>query len=93
MNRQWSPETASNLRAELARANRKKGELAVVLGLSPAAVTRRVSGETALDIDELCAVAAWLDIPITRLLPQDMNPPTSGLLGGSPAVIDYATAA
>lgn len=93
MNRQWSPETASNLRAELARANKRKGDLATFLGLSPAAITRRVNGETPLDVDELCAVAAWLDIPLTRLLPERVNPTTSGLSGGNRAVVDMLVAA
>lgn len=61
--------TAGNLRAELGRQKRKKSELALLLGISPAAVTRRVSGETPLDVNELCAIAAWLDVPVTALLP------------------------
>lgn len=66
---------ASNLRAEIARQKRRKGDLAPVLNLSPAAVTRRLSGETPLDVNELCAVAAWLNVPITTLLPE---PPEGG---------------
>jgi transcriptional regulator with XRE-family HTH domain len=61
--------TASNLRAELARQNKKKGELALLLGISPAAVTRRVSGETPLDVNELYAIAAWLDVSVMELVP------------------------
>lgn len=61
--------TASNLRAELARQGRKKGDLARHLGLSGSAMTRRLSGETPMDVNEICAVAAWLDVPISALLP------------------------
>lgn len=63
--------TASNLRAELARQGRKKGDLARHLGLSGSAMTRRLTGETAMDVNELCAAAAWLDVPFTTLLPLD----------------------
>jgi len=71
MTTQWAAAVASNLRAELARANRRKGDLAAVLGLSPAAITRRASGETPLDVNELFAIAEWLDIPVTALLPDE----------------------
>jgi transcriptional regulator with XRE-family HTH domain len=76
--------TASNLRAEMARQNRKKRELAALLGISPAAVTRRISGETPLDVNELLAIAEWLDVPVTELLPgRGSHPTTSGWSGRS----------
>lgn len=78
----------------MARSNRKKGELALLLGISPAAVTRRISGETALDVNELCMIAQWLNIPVTTLLPaglvtpeQQVSPPTDRCLGDNAAYL------
>lgn len=61
---------AANLRGEMARQRRRQVDLAAVLSMSQAAVSRRLSGETPLDVDELYAVASWLDLPITDLMPQ-----------------------
>lgn len=54
----------------------------MLLGISPAAVTRRVSGETPLDVNELCAIAQWLDIPVTALLPEPYRGTTDRYLDG-----------
>jgi transcriptional regulator with XRE-family HTH domain len=75
--------SASNLRAEIARQNRRKGDLGPLLGISASAVTRRLSGETPLDVNELCAVAAWLDVPVTALLPDVASPSQSSVDPGS----------
>lgn len=61
--------TASNLRAELARHGGKKSDLARHLGLSNSAMTRRLQGQTPMDVNEVCAAAQWLDVPLSALLP------------------------
>lgn len=70
--------TASNLRAELARHGGKKGDLARHLGLSGSAMTRRLHGDTPMDVNELCLAAEWLDIPVTRLLPDPTEVRSTG---------------
>ena len=60
---------AANLRAEMARQRKTGKELALVLSVSQASASRRTTGETPLDVDELCSVAAWLDVPFSALLP------------------------
>ena len=76
-------QAASNLRAELARQNRKKNELAVLLGISPTAVTRPISGATPLDVNEVVAIAQWLDIPVSALLETAYRPTTDRYADGS----------
>lgn len=75
---QWVERSAANLRAEVARAGRKKSELARVLGLSPAAVTRRLQGETPMDINELCTAAEWLNLPVSALIGGPYHRATDG---------------
>jgi transcriptional regulator with XRE-family HTH domain len=60
--------TASNLRGEMARQRRRQTDLAAVLHISQAAVSRRLSGETPLNVDELVAVAEWLDVTVGFLI-------------------------
>lgn len=43
--------------------------LAVQTGMSPAYLYRRLSGETALDVDDLGRLAAALDVSVISLLP------------------------
>lgn len=66
----WSEATAENVRAVMARKRRRGTELARVLGLSQTAASRRMSGLTPFDVNELCETAAWLGVPITDLLPE-----------------------
>lgn len=61
---------ADTIRAELARQRRRQAHLAEALGLSPATVSRRLSGEHPLTIDELYAAASWLGIDPLELLPR-----------------------
>lgn len=46
---------------------RTRLELAALLGVSPQTITRRLNGDIPLDLDEVAKVAAWLNVPITRL--------------------------
>lgn len=63
--------TAATVRAELARRRISGREMARHLGWSPATTQRRLAGTAPLDIDELAAVAAFLGVPIVRLLPDE----------------------
>jgi len=52
----------------MARRGFSQTDLAGVLGLSQAAVSRRVNGLTAFDVDELIDVAKWLGVSVSLLL-------------------------
>lgn len=58
----------ANVRAELARRSLSQSDLAAHLGLSQAAISRRLSGHTAFDVNELASVAAWLGVSASSLL-------------------------
>ena len=60
--------TAAEVRAEMARQRRSGVELATHLDLSQQAVSRRLAGEVAFDLDELAAVAEWLGVPLQTLI-------------------------
>lgn len=71
MQKTHSQKTAANVRAEMARKRVSQRDMARHLGCSHTTMQRRLSGEVALDIDELGAIAAALDIPLSALLPSD----------------------
>jgi len=58
---------ADNLRAELARARWSGRKAAQALGLSPNWVQRRLSGDTALEPNDIVLFADFLNIPVERL--------------------------
>ena len=43
-------------------------DLAKALNVSRHTASRRINGETDLSINEVEAIAAWLDVPVTRLI-------------------------
>lgn len=64
-------ETGANIRAEMARRGISQQKLARHLNLAQSAVSSRLRGKTAFDINELVAVAAFLDVPLAILLPAE----------------------
>jgi len=60
--------TAGEIRAQLARSRRTQAELADHLGLSNAAVSRRLSGFTPIDVNEIEAIADFLGVPASQLM-------------------------
>lgn len=65
---EWAMPTVDNIRAEMARKRKTQGQLADVLGVSQAGASRRLKGQTPFDVNELFAIAHWLDVPVTALL-------------------------
>jgi transcriptional regulator with XRE-family HTH domain len=63
---------AANVRAEMARRSVRQVALAKHLGLSQAAVSRRVNGETEFSVAELLAVAELLGVSAASLLGEDV---------------------
>lgn len=68
--------TAEEIRALLARRKMSATQLARHMGISQAYIWRRLSGETAFDLDDLEKIAVILDVEVTNLLPV----PTPGRL-------------
>ena len=60
---------AGEVRAEMARQQKKQDELGEVLGLPQQAISPRVRGERSFRAEELAALAAWLDVPLERFMP------------------------
>jgi len=66
-------QTGANIRAEIARRKISQTTLAKHLGLSQTSISARLSGRTAFDINEIHAVAVFLGVPITVLLPSEIR--------------------
>lgn len=65
------------------RAKLTQTKLAQHLGVSQPAVAKKLRGERPFSIDELLAIAAYLNLPITELLPNAENPRPGGPDGGN----------
>lgn len=59
---------AEAVRVEMARARVSQRVLAERTGLSQSAISRRMTGETAFDLDDLEKMAAALGIPTSTLM-------------------------
>lgn len=59
---------AAEVRAEMGRQRKTGVELAAVLGISQQSASRRLRGETGLDLDEVAVVAEWLGVAPHDLL-------------------------
>lgn len=58
----------ANIRAEMARRDVSQKQLAGLLGLSEAAVSHRMRGQTKISSRDLLAIADVLDVPPATLL-------------------------
>jgi transcriptional regulator with XRE-family HTH domain len=67
---------AANIRAESARRRVRQSDLAEAVGLSQATISRKLSGQVPLTIDEVYAVAEVLHVPVHVLVPDDPDPAT-----------------
>lgn len=65
---------AAEIRAEMARQRKTGRELAAHLHCSQQSASRRVNGETAIDLDELASIAEWLEVPVMKLLGSPTEP-------------------
>lgn len=57
-----------NIRAEMVRRGISQEAIAKLLGLSQAAVSTRLRGETRITMDDAAAIAAHLKVPMAVLL-------------------------
>lgn len=63
--------TAGAVRAELARRRISGRELGREIGWSLGTTSRRLNGLSPMTVDELTAVASFLGVPVTTLLPPE----------------------
>jgi len=68
MSHTLSEVVAATVRAEAARTKTSQAQLAELLGVSQAAVSRRLSGATPFELDELPPVAELLGVPVAALI-------------------------
>ena len=59
---------AANVRAEMARQKISQVKLAETLRVSQPAISRRLSGRVALNVDELARIADILGVPVAELV-------------------------
>jgi transcriptional regulator with XRE-family HTH domain len=60
---------AAAVRAEIARHQKTQREVALVLGLPQPSVSKRLLGEVPFRAEEIAAIAAWLGVDPSTLLP------------------------
>lgn len=58
---------ADNIRAELSRQRWTGRKAAAALGLTPTYVSRRLSGNTPLDANDIFMFAEFLSVPVSQL--------------------------
>lgn len=58
----------AEIRAELARQRKTFAQLAIMLGVNPATITRRMAGHYPWTTEELEKTARWLGIPVADLV-------------------------
>ena len=61
-------QTGANVRAEMARRGVSQTAMASHLGLGQSALSKRLRGVIAFDINELTAIAQHLDVPLDTLI-------------------------
>lgn len=59
---------AAEIRGLMAKRKLTGADLAHFLNVHRSTAARRVNGESDLTIDEIVDIAAWLDVPVTRLI-------------------------
>lgn len=62
---------AANIRAEMARQKVSQAALAERLGISQAAVSRRLAERSPFELDEVETCASVLNVPVARLMRED----------------------
>jgi hypothetical protein len=68
---QW---VAAEVRAEMARQRVSQQTLAGAVGISQAAISRRITGEVPFDVTELARVAEVLGVPAAQFLDAGKSP-------------------
>lgn len=61
----YTETVAGNIRANMARHEYRIEDLARVIGKLPATAGQKYKGTTRITVDELGAIAEWLNVPVT----------------------------
>lgn len=61
----YTETVAGNIRASMARREHRIEDLAKVIGKSPVSARQKYKGTTLITVDELGAIAEWLNVPVT----------------------------
>lgn len=69
---------ATEIRGLMAARKLNAGDLAEFLKVHRSTAARRVNGDSDLTIDEIVDIAAWLDVPVTRLINAAVNASSYG---------------
>lgn len=64
--------TGANVRAEMARRDVSQVALAEAIDMGQPSLSKRLRGVTPFDINELSAVAEYLGVPLSNLLPSEV---------------------
>lgn len=64
----YSQSVAAEVRAEMARQQKAGVDLAKHLGMKQSTLSRRLTGEIAFNLDQIAAVAEWLEVEIERFV-------------------------
>lgn len=68
---------AEEIRALLARKRVSASKLARLMGVTQPYISRRLTGETALDVDDLDRIARALEVTVVDLLPREIRSQTT----------------
>lgn len=71
---------AANVRAEMARRRVTQRDIGAALGIAHSAVSHRLTGRTAFDVNELATIAGLLDVEVSDLVDgvlSDSSPPAA----------------
>lgn len=68
MTQTTAEQVGANVRAEMARAGLSQAALAAILGLSQPAISKRLRGIQAFDVDEVARAAEALGIDVASLM-------------------------
>ncbi len=60
-------DVAANLRAEIARRQKRQADLAPIWGMSEMAVSRRINGTVPVSADQALQAAEWLGLDVSDL--------------------------
>lgn len=66
-------QTAREIRAEMGRQGVSQETLAVRLGWTQRSLSRRLTGDVAVDMSELERIAEALAVPVARLIPAEVT--------------------
>lgn len=59
---------AAEIRGLMAASRKTSKDLALALGISQSSASRRMNGQTILELNEVETIANWLEVPVMRII-------------------------